>query len=1036
MKRLTAGTQRIRKGTSEPGFLCASALNHLLPVRAGMKKRVCVMTDKGGFRQRRVGAWMMICCLMSALATISSGQSSRTPGIVELINNQPFPVRMPLRVRGYNLGQGAWAIADRQPVQQTGSDVVFVADVNASSSRRFAFQQDRRARPSALLRLRSEGDSVALHYGDSELGRMSWDIVLRRVERARPQNAETESTRADFHAGFRALPMSFHRDVEGVVFDVWRADATKDNLRLIVELHAYHAGFLDINAQLINQSAANTTNVYAAVVCRWQQPTFGERAGCYDNRIEAFGRANWTSFRVPTPGAHDDQRHLMIQRGVDWIRTRFAHSASALWMHDFAESFTVREAATDRRPARYIGANVPQLGQEAQTVGVTLYSITEITREQIRSYADRFMSNVLPAPGEPLAFASRLVFDDGALTNTRADEIFIAYAGYAEQRRTSEAVRISIGVPGVRFGTNYFPYSTLGENFGFLKLPGMDRAAYWPLAADTVTHWRLFADDIRRDLRIAKAMGFELIRLHHFELLAPLEQRIKEEYLDFLFGEMRHLGLRALLDAQMRPEEVAGWVARYRDSVHGVEIENEVLIFGINDGRERYWNAVYDAVKRVAPDMPVHLTGHTNTGAFTRLDRLGVRYDRIGQHAYMDSIHAIPSARGFALAAANYAREAGKPPVITEWNWRGLTRMTPEARARLYAPIFENVLRTRSMPEIYQFQFTESLAMDPQTLRGIRHYEPLWLSRRPKPEAFELMRLIEEYSLPTNSTHVVRIEHAVVNLDSAGRGTAQFRVTNRQGQPVNLRAAVETSSNVSATLRREDAAVRLAPNATITVPVTIEVRPTQGGRAEHSTANVLPGFYHIFLRLEGEGGFLHYGWAEARFAGAPPIDRTTPSDVRYGDGALTFDFNRPLAVVYGDGAPILELEAASAVVNTLESATGRPVAMYHLPDLPADVRARGSLIAIGTANTNALVASVMNHLPTSVAGSRQFVARATGDQSRGDWLVIGGTTPEDVELAAMDLTVRYWKFAKDSAARRIGLVARELPRGGDPALLP
>src|SRR5205823_10653375 len=92
--------------------------------------------------------------------------------------------------------------------------------------------------------------------------------------------------------------------------------------------------------------------------------------------------------------------------------------------------------------------------------------------------------------------------------------------------------RIAFGTRSVRFGRSYFPYSTLGENFDKLKLPGMDRESFWPLAADTVNQWRLFADDIRRDCRIAKAMGFQLIRLHHLELLAPIGKQAREEYLD------------------------------------------------------------------------------------------------------------------------------------------------------------------------------------------------------------------------------------------------------------------------------------------------------------------------------------------------------------------------------------------------------------------------------------------------------------------------------------------------------------------------
>src|SRR5205814_924976 len=162
---------------------------------------------------------------------------------------------------------------------------------------------------------------------------------------------------------------------------------------------------------------------------------------------------------------------------------------------------------------------------------------------------------------------------------------------------------VQFGVPYTKFGTAYFPYSTLGENFGRLHMPGMSQEGYWPLAADTVKQWNLFADDIRRDLRIAKAMGFESIRLHHLEMLEPLD----------------------------------------------------------------------------------------------RLRRLGVKFDRVGEHAYQDSLDAIPSGRDFALAASDYGTEIGKPPVITEWNWRGLTRLTPEARAKVYPPIFENVLATRCM---------------------------------------------------------------------------------------------------------------------------------------------------------------------------------------------------------------------------------------------------------------------------------------------------------------------------------------------------
>ena len=939
-----------------------------------------------------------------------------------------------MRIREQKLGVGMWATSVGRPVQQVGDDAVFIAELNASSNERLAFRHSQSASEPASLTLLPAANGVELRYKGKDAGRLSWDVVLRDAQPAARKESRA-MTRTDFASQFATISLSFEKSASGAVFDVWRAEGTKNGLKLLVELQAYHVGFLDLNTQIENVSAS-TTNVYAAAVCRWQQPQVSSRSLNYNNEIAPLSDAGWSPFRGTDESGTGDSRHMFIQRGVDWINTTLAAGAGVLWLNDFAPSFTVHQDATDKRPGRYTGANSPQLGQEAQTADGNFYSITEIARSNTRYYLERFVPNVLPPAGEPLTFSSRLVFADAPVTDGRADEEFIAYVGYSEQRRSAQGTEVSIGVPGVRFGTNYFPYSTLGENFTLQKMPGMDRAAYWPLAADTVTQWRLFADDIRRDLRVAKTMGFELIRLHHLELIAPLEKKVKREYLDFFFGEMRHLKLRALLDAQMQAGEIGEIVRRYRDVIDGVEIENEVLIFGINDGREKYWNAVYDAVKQIDARIRVHLTGHTNSGAFTRLSRLGVKFDRIGQHAYMDSLHAIPSSRGFSLAAANYGRKVRKPSVITEWNWRGLSRLTPEARAKVYPPIFENVLKTRSVPEIYQFQFNESLAMDPLTLKGIRHYEPLWFSRRPKPEALELMRLIREYSLPSNPVSLVDVERSVVELDRQGRGTVSFRITNRSRRPLNLRASLEVPANIVAQFDDARKTIRLAPNASAVVPVRVAVLATQPS----ADAKALPGFYHIFLRLEGDDGLLRYGWTEARLAGAPRLDQSLNavpnSNVLYDADALSFNFNRPLAVVYGDDAPILDLETASALVNTLESATGRPVAIYHLPDLPADLKQGGTLIVVGMMKTNELVAAAMKESSPEARSAPRFVTRVGSNAQHGDWLVIGGATSEDTERAAMDLIIRYWKFAKDAAARRIPLVAKEIPQGGDPALLP
>lgn len=959
------------------------------------------------------------------LTTIFAAEKARSQTI-EVKNNQPFAVRMPLAIRAANLqgetwktngGGGKWA-------QKDGEQLVFVADLPASAGKSFTFKPAQSAnKTNKLVTLKPVENGIEINFAGASLGNLSWQILYRN---SKPQELKGEpfSTRTDFSADFQPLSIKFEKTAQGPVFDTWRGTGETRGLQLTVELRVFQDGFLDVNSSLKNVGATKVTDVYAAVVTRWQQPGEKSRTVCYDNRIKILGPSDWTNFRV------GESRNWYVQRGVDWLRTDFTGNVSAAWMNDFSQSFTVHQNATAKRPARWVGANIPQIGYEAQAKEKDLFILTEIARSNLRSYAERLEDNRLMPVGESLSFTSRLAVNKNSETDEQTDNAFVAYTSYAEQKLAAAGkIEYQLGVPFTRFGTNYFPYSTLGENFDRLKLPGMDRDSYWPLAADTVKNWRMFADDIRRDLRIAKTLGYELIRLHHLELIQGLDKKTQQEYLDFLFGELKNLKLRASIDVRMSAADTAELVRRYRDLIDGVEIDNEVLIFGINDDAPDYWKRVYNAVKEVAPEIPVHWTAHTNTGIFDRLEKLGVKFDKIGQHAYADGLDSQANMRGFSLAAASYGRRAGKPPIITEWNWRFLTRMTPEERAKVYAPIFENVLKTRSMPVMYQFQFNENLAMNPRVLKGIRHYEQIWLSRRPKPEAFVLSDLIKKYGAPTHPNRLLNVEYTAVDLDKTGKGTAQFRVTNTSGRELNLKATVEMPANLKAALiNAKDANLRLKPNASAIINVALQALPTDNSPAP------LPGFYQVFLRLEDGKDLLRYGWAEARLAGAPRIDSAAKSAVVYAGNALNYNLNRPLAVVYGTGSPIQDVETAYAVVNALESATGRPVKMYEQKDLPQNERS--ALVLIGTAKTNPLIASVMAKLPANLTKAKQFVAQSAGENPGEDWLVLSGAEPLDSEVAAMDWTVRFWKYAKDSAARRVGLVEKELPLGVDPTGLP
>jgi hypothetical protein len=570
-----------------------------------------------------------------------------------------------------------------------------------------------------------------------------------------------------------------------------------------------------------------------------------------------------------------------------------------------------------------------------------------------------------------------------------------------------------------------------------------------------VKNYKLFADDIKRDLRIAKTMGFESIRMHHLEEIERLPRDVQHEYLDFFFAELKHLGLTALLDVKLHPERVADLVKRYRDQVDGVEYDNEVLIFGINDDDIATWKEVYKQVKAVAPDMPVWYTGHTNMGAFERLRKLGVPFDKVGQHAYMDSLEAIPSARSYSLSAANVASEMGKEPVITEWNWRFLTRMTPEARAQVYPPIFENVLKTKCMPLIYQFQLQESLAMSSKSLRGIRHYEQLNLSRRLKPEAIEMMDLIEQYGNPNLPHQLIRTQrNAYVELDEkTNEGRVNINLNSQSAdQTFTVKASVEAPQGVEATLSGKPE-FKMPPGQQKDTVINFKL-----------PENAQPGFYHTFLRLEfgGDGADkkIGYGWAQIRKRGPIKIERdkaTYPHpEVAYSNDALDYDFNRDLAVVYTDTRDDdnrWDVESAWLLYQTLEAATGRPVAIYQLNDLPDDVRKSGNLIVVGTpknlpttqpakgapAGGLPLIASVMSEIKPS---GKAWVSRAKASDKHGDWLIVAGEgetladSEANLNAAAIDLVLRYWVNAKDSGARRVPLTDAPIEKGADPKLLP
>jgi hypothetical protein len=190
-------------------------------------------------QQHRAVIWLGIAVFISCLLSVAA--SSRAPVVVELINNQPFSLHTPVRLRGVNPGGGTWSTTANQPVQQENGDLIFVADIAPLSHERLSLRPGALPNQPTPFTLQPVAKGVMITYSGEELGTLSWDIVAREMplERGKQRGAPA-TTRADFAAQFEALPLSFVRSARGTVFDTWRAEATKSGLQLTVELDAYH----------------------------------------------------------------------------------------------------------------------------------------------------------------------------------------------------------------------------------------------------------------------------------------------------------------------------------------------------------------------------------------------------------------------------------------------------------------------------------------------------------------------------------------------------------------------------------------------------------------------------------------------------------------------------------------------------------------------------------------------------------------------------------------------------------------------------
>jgi hypothetical protein len=894
-----------------------------------------------------------------------------------LRNNQDLPFRGPVDLTT-DLADGSYAAADAVADVRAGRAHVF-ATLGAKSEvtlTRRAANADHPFRDGSLT-VRDGSGGLALRWQDDQLADISLGLAVL------PGSAGTADSAVKSYA---PLPLAWTAAPDGEL----RATTERNGFVVHVSARPYGAGWLDVRTSIVARTA-QTTPAYVALVRRVVSPSTHDASIRFNGRVLPVG---------DSPGLWEgDFRYV---HGVDWMQWK-SGARTVLSVNGFTPVPSVKHDTTWAEGSSFY------VRERTRQMGDTTYLVAEIAGpnpDQPKKGYMAVLPYASPGVGDTVALKWRLAVE-ASPAETWAESQLREFSGTRSAVRDGAVVRAAIGVPYTLFGMAYFPYSTFTENFDFYRVPAVTSENFWPTSPVMWKQWRQFEPRMRTDMHIIRAMGFDVVRLHHLELLQTLPRAEALAFLDFYAGEARSLGLKMMIDTEGPAEWVSTVVGRYKDLVIRVELENEVLIPGIKPSEPARWKALYAAAKAAAPGADVFFTGAGNNSMFERLKTLGVPFDRVGLHAYKHGPNWEEAWGSHALGTAGYATELGKPMTLGEFNWKDLTLLSPEARPAEWARIYGNVLATRSVQDIIQFQFQESIAFN-TSVGGTksRHYEPVGTDRVPKPEAFVAMKLMREYGRPDAPVKVLPVQIGPVRFVS-GKAEATFTIANETGVAQTISLTTEAFDGTTTKL--------LTP-----ATMTLAAGASGSGRVALSLVqNGKPGAYHHFVNAQYKGGRA-IGWGVVSNEGAPQFADSSVlgATVVYAQGkdvVRSIKWERPLAVAFGEKASALEVEQAFQLKNTLQAATGRYVRVSQEKDLPDSLATRGTVFLVGTAATSVLVAETK----TAVQADKGTIALYR--EGGREWVVLTGVDAKGAEAAVVELELRYWPNAKDATIRITGM---------------
>jgi hypothetical protein len=622
----------------------------------------------------------------------------------------------------------------------------------------------------------------------------------------------------------------------------------------------------------------------------------------------------------------------------------------------------------------------------------------------------------LPDLGDEVKIRWVMAMGD-AMDSSSVRQHFDGLTALCTFEETETERRLDIGVPFVEFGTAYFPYSTETENFGYYRVKGHDRDGWWPFSVDLWEQWAQFKERIRVDLRLIKSQGYDQVRQHWLSHLNVMDWEVTFDYMDFIYEEADKVGLTMMYDSKGSAEWQGELAKRYGSRTPEIQIDNEQFLIGAVKSSVGDFIEQYDAVNQYSPNSKTYTATLMNIADTIKLKEMGVPIERVCLHAYahfhqMKAEH-IQVLGNLSRMMAMHGNELGLPTVCTEFNWKFLTHVDPDIQKQRVYEMYKEILAPRSFPLFFQFQWQETFAANPAMSRqGYRHYEYMHQDRRPKSMLEGMQDAIEPYLRPDHLHRKLAgsFDEAVAGKNGALSWNGWIENKTNQALPVTI--LLEGFEGLEMGFDKASEVVLGAGERR-----RIDLKG-------HLPASALPGHYYGFVRIELGDDCRYIPLSASKVSNLTLSEEPFLSEMIEYKPSLkalsSIDFvAKPVVVVFSDKRSIMDLEMASLLRETIQSATGQSTYLYS--DSNPKLKAFGKdalYVVVGTSQHPWVRA--LNPALAIKKGHVEWIP----DSPYGEVLLFSanenGTRNPELHAAAVDFVMRYWPSAKDSSMRIAG----------------